>query len=315
MKINCLKRTGLAMVGIIASFQCISAPAASPPSIDFGPKSQTVYAGAGVSFQVLASGDALNYVWLKDGIALADGGRISGANKDTLNIAKTDASDRGVYSCIISNTAGVAASINLANATLMVDPLPSGLLYAETFPSPWCHTNQDYPLNTVGWNPGGKRRIHNNTAGTCNPWIWESDPGTFVYYATTASDTGVSGLPFPSIMLASNPDLSLAAEIGAGTNVTVCFAVQINGSRWFVSTTQLAIQNRDPYGLASCTQAFRPAATNWQTLTIDGETGMVGGPAAADLTGSITGAGLVFLFTAEDSGSFGNFKISSASKN
>jgi hypothetical protein len=52
-----------------------------------------------------------------------------------------------------------------------------------------------------------------------------------------------------------------------------------------------------------------------KTLTIDGQSGTVGGPAAADLTGSITGAGLVFVFTTEDSGSFGNFKISAVPNN
>ena len=311
MKINCLKRTCFGLFGVLAIFQCVSAPAAGAPRIDFGPKTQSVYAGGGVSFQVLASGDALCYFWQKDGIALTNGDRISGANTDTLHLAKAEDSDHAVYSCIVSNVVGT----NLANATLTVAPLGGGLLYAETFPSPWCQTNHDYPLDTVGWNPGNKQRIHNDTAGTCNPWIWQDSPGTFVYYATTASDTGVSGLPFPSIDLASNPGLNLAAEIGAGTNVTASFAVQINGSRWFVSTTPLAIQNRDPYGLASCTQAFSPTATNWKTLTIDGENGTVGGPAAADLTGSITGAGLVFVFAAEDSGSFGNFKILSTPKN
>lgn len=310
MKFNCLKRTGFGLFGVLAIFQCVSAPAASTPTIDFGPKNQTVYARGGVTFQVLASGDALSYVWQKDGVSLTNGDRISGADKDTLNLTNVDARDGGVYSCIISNAAGT----NLAKATLTVRPLPSGLLYAETFPSPWCHTNQDYPLSTVGWNPPDKTRIHNGTDGVCNPWIWQSDPGTYVYYATTASDTGVSGLPFPSIDLASNPGLSLGAEIGAGTNVTASFAVQINGTHWFVSTKQLPIQNRDPYGLASCTQTFTPAATNWNTLTIDKESGTVGGPATADLTGSITGAGLVFVLSAEDSGSFGNFKISSVPK-
>ena len=68
-------------------------------------------------------------------------------------------------------------------------------------------------------------------------------------------------------------------------------------------------------GLASCTQTFTPAATNWKTLTMNGETGTVGEPAAADLTGAITGAGLVLVFATEDSGSFGNFRISRTAKN
>lgn len=310
MNINCLTRTCLALLGVIASFQCVSVLAASPPTIDFGPKSQTVYVGGGVSFQVLSYGDALSYSWQKDGIALANGGRISGANKDTLTIAKTHGSDRGVYSCIVSNAAGVAAGTNLAKATLTVNPLPAGLLYAETFPSPWCQTEQNYALSTVGWNPGDQERMWNGTATYANPWIWEDSPGTYVYYVTTASDTGRSGLAFPSLDLSSNPGLILSAEIGAGTNVTAYFAVQMNGGNWFVSTSKLPI-NGDPYGLASCSQTFAPAATNWHTLTIDDTTGMVGGLEAADLTGSITGAGLVFVFTSEDSGSFGNFKISS----
>ena len=62
-------------------------------------------------------------------------------------------------------------------------------------------------------------------------------------------------------------------------------------------------------------QKGRRVIIQFETLTIDRQSGTVGGPAAADLTGSITGAGLVFVFTTEDSGSFGNFKISAAPKN
>lgn len=315
MKIKYLiKTTCLNLFGVIAALQCISAPAASPPGIDFGPKSQMVYAGGGASFQFLASGDSLNYVWQKDGVALADGGRISAANTDTLHIAKAEAGDAGVYSCIVSNTAGVVDSAKLTNATLTVNPLPASLLYAETIPSPWGQTDQNYALSNVGWNPGDQERMWNGTAGSANPWIWEDSPGTYVYYATTTSDTGLSGLAFPSIDLAANPGLVLSAEIGAGTNVTAYFAVQLNVRNWFVSTTKLPV-NGDPYSLASCTQRFTPATTNWDILTIDDTSGTVGVPAPTNLTGSITGAGLVFVFAAEESGNFGNFRILRSARN
>jgi uncharacterized delta-60 repeat protein len=71
-------------------------------------------------FRVLAaSADALTYQWLRDGVALTDGGDISGATTDTLQIANVEAADADLYSATVTNTA-TAASKSSSAAELLV---------------------------------------------------------------------------------------------------------------------------------------------------------------------------------------------------
>jgi hypothetical protein len=57
------------------------------------------------------------------------------------------------------------------------------------------------------------------------------------------------------------------------------------------------------------TQAFNPGASNWKTLTLNGTSATIGGVASGNLTGNITGAGLVLSFTGTGTIDFDNFLI------
>ena len=139
MKISCLT-----LFGLIAGLRLASAQA---PSITSSPNNQTVYTGGGVSFQVAASGSPLYYFWQLNGVALTNSARISGANGAVLTITKAGAGDAGQYSCIVSNSGGAPSS---ASASLTVNPVPPGLLYAETFPTPEVPAGTGfYPISTV----------------------------------------------------------------------------------------------------------------------------------------------------------------------
>ena len=67
--------------------------------------------------------------------------------------------------------------------------------------------------------------------------------GTTVYYATTATDTNQSGLPFPNIDLAAYPSLNFSVDIApnsaTASNVTAYLAVQLNGTNWYVAANAL----------------------------------------------------------------------------
>jgi hypothetical protein len=279
------------------------------PGIVSMPKNQSVYAGGGVSLQIVVSGTQLRYVWEKGGAALANSSRISGANENTLHIADASVSDAGDYSCVISNSAGAVDSGSMASVTLTVDPVPAGLLYTETFPVPWFPTGQYYPVGTVGWEPANSGGLYSNDSSTNAVWFYAGGPTTNVFYVTTASDTGVSGLPFKSIDVAANPGLTFSANIQAKITVTkTYFAVQMNGSQWFVSATSLPTDADGNEKI--CTQAFAPGKANWNSLTIVGGNGTLGAPATSDLTGSITGAGLVFACGGIDNVRFSSFSIS-----
>jgi hypothetical protein len=86
------------------------------------PASQTVAPGVNVSFSVTASGQGpLSYFWqFSNGgtfVTLSNGGRISGANTPTLQIASVQASDAGQYRCLVGNAGG---QTNSGPATLTV---------------------------------------------------------------------------------------------------------------------------------------------------------------------------------------------------
>jgi hypothetical protein len=89
--------------------------AAVAPTITTQPTSQTVTAGANVSFTVAASGTApLGYQWR------LNGANLSGATSATLTLnSVTTGQSGGSYSCVVSNVAGAATS---SAATLTVNP-------------------------------------------------------------------------------------------------------------------------------------------------------------------------------------------------
>jgi hypothetical protein len=79
--------------------------AATPPAIASAPASQTVVAGAGVTFTVAASGTApFAYQWSKNGAS------ISGATAASYSIAATTAADAGSFTVVVTNSAGSATS-------------------------------------------------------------------------------------------------------------------------------------------------------------------------------------------------------------
>lgn len=98
----------------------------SKPSIVLQPASQTVTAGDTASFKTAAVGsEPFAYQWRKDGGDLSDGGRISGANTDTLSISSLTEADAGDYSCYITNIAGNATSSSAALTVNLQHTQPS----------------------------------------------------------------------------------------------------------------------------------------------------------------------------------------------
>jgi Ig-like domain-containing protein/putative Ig domain-containing protein len=100
------------------SFQVIVSNPSTPPQITSQPVSVTNNAGASASFTITATGTSPSYQWFKNGgIALANGGNITGANSTSLTLANVSTSDAGNYSVTVSNPAG---SVSSATASLTV---------------------------------------------------------------------------------------------------------------------------------------------------------------------------------------------------
>jgi uncharacterized protein (TIGR02597 family) len=93
------------------------------PSIVTQPQSQTKNPGDTATFSVSPTGSApFTYKWRKNGVALSEGGNISGSTNLVLTIANVDGGDVASYSVVVSNAVGSATS---ANATLTLNLAPS----------------------------------------------------------------------------------------------------------------------------------------------------------------------------------------------
>jgi YD repeat-containing protein len=83
----------------------------SAPTIMSQPQSQAVAVGAGAAFTVTATGDGqLGYQWLKDGLNLNDGGRVTGVATTDLFIANASTNDSGGYAVVVTDGSGSTTS-------------------------------------------------------------------------------------------------------------------------------------------------------------------------------------------------------------
>ncbi len=89
-----------------------SGPAAAPPTFVRQPASLRVQQGETIRLSVEVAGSpAPTLQWLRDGVALADGGRIAGATAAELVITGAIAPDAGAYTVRATNTAGNPLSL------------------------------------------------------------------------------------------------------------------------------------------------------------------------------------------------------------
>ncbi len=88
------------------------------PFISAHPSDQTVAAGQTATLSVSATGDGLTYQWRRNGVNLANGGRISGASSSTLVITGVEAGDAGSYDVVVVNSLGGSVTSNTATLTV-----------------------------------------------------------------------------------------------------------------------------------------------------------------------------------------------------
>jgi len=297
-----------------------------PVSIGLGtPFSQAAPAGGGVSFGVSATGQQpISYGWTLKGVTLVNGGRISGADTATLTIGNLTSNDVGQIIAYVTNSAGTDNSLTEpagggfgTDTELTVTNAPIGQLYSETFPfvGP---LSGNYPISSAGWVEAvsgvPNALFENGLTSDGAVFAFRGSADTTAYYTTSASDTNQAGVAFPNINLAFYPSSSLNISVDIAPtfnaiNVTAYLAVQV-GTNWYVAANALPVPTTDSPTYVTYSTAFNPAAANWNNLSISGTGALIGSPVAANLKGTMTGAGLVFV-TAGAGGNhnFDNFII------
>jgi hypothetical protein len=102
-----------------------------PPTIGSHPGSRTNAVGTSATFSVTAAGTLpLRYQWLKNGIALVDGGNVSGATAATLMLVNVQPGDAGDFAVVVTNNFGSVTS-SVAVLTVSVDMDGDGVRDSE----------------------------------------------------------------------------------------------------------------------------------------------------------------------------------------
>lgn len=123
------------------------------------PASQTVSAGANVSYSVAGTGTGVSYQWFKDGTPLTDGAGISGANTATLSLTGVDVLDTGVYQVAVYNDSGSdlsqALSLNVNGPPIIVTH-PVSVVTSNTLTTNFTVIAVGPGTLTYQWRKGGQ---------------------------------------------------------------------------------------------------------------------------------------------------------------
>lgn len=96
------------------------------------PKGGQLEAGGNATFTITINRADVSYQWLKDGVALSDGGRVRGANSPSLRIARVNGADSGIYRVRITREDAAPSS---AATNLMVMAAPTTMdTYLVSYP-------------------------------------------------------------------------------------------------------------------------------------------------------------------------------------
>jgi len=81
------------------------------PAITSGPTNAAVTEGQAAQFTIgVGGGPGTTFQWMKDGVALEDGGRVTGSHSATLQVVDCAPADSGYYTVSLTNTCGEAGS-------------------------------------------------------------------------------------------------------------------------------------------------------------------------------------------------------------
>ena len=130
-----------------------------PPTITGQPTNVFLPAGSTAQFHVTATGSTpLSYQWQKEGVNLANLGRVSGATSPDLTITAIQGSDVGNYRVVVTNAVRGATSV-VARLDLPVPPIittnPATQVVGVGAPATFCVTATGSPPLSYQWYLNG----------------------------------------------------------------------------------------------------------------------------------------------------------------
>jgi hypothetical protein len=240
-----------------------SKPSATAPSITTQPASQTVTAGANVTFTVAASGTApLSYQWRKNG------GNIAGATGTSLGLSSVTSANAGSYTVQVSNSAGSATS---ATATLTVNPAPvaPSITTQPVSRTVTAGANVTFTVAASGTAPLSYqwRKNGGNIAGATGTSlglssVTSADAASYTVQVSNSAGSATSATATltvnPLVTVPSITTQPASQTVSAGANVT--FTVAVSGTaplsyQWRKNGSDIAGATAAALGLSSVTSA------------------------------------------------------------
>ena len=277
------------------------APNGTAPVITSSPVSQTVLAGATVTFSGIASGSpAPTYQWIKDGLP------VSGATANTLTIAAAALGDAGTYSVTAANSAGSATSapavltVNspLTAPSFTLQPVSQNVIEGGSFA--FSAAASGNPAPSFQWYKDGNAIVGATAASYGVTNAVAGSAGAYTVVARNSVGSVTSAIALLTVSPATSAPVintqPISQTVVEGANVT--FRVVASGNpapsyRWFVQVKS---------GRA-VTKTYLAGATN-PSLTLSNVTTTNAGTYAVEVAnsaGTITSAGAVLKVTTTSS--------------
>ncbi len=265
--------------------------AAVAPQITAQPIAQTVSAGSGATFSVVATGTApISYQWRKNGSNLT--GNVF-ANSATLILSNVQAADLGSYDVVVTN--GINPSAVSAPVALTVNPATPSITTAPVAQTVSVGGNVTLTVAATGTTPLSYQWRHNGVAITGNASaatatlsltnVQPADGGTYDVVITNgvgspvvsaAVQVTVSRAQFSTIawdFTTADPTSGLPADVTGGTFTQG----NNNGTTDMLTATSASIGSNGTYagasgtnnaGAAAKTGAFNAATSTYFTFTL-----------------------------------------------
>jgi len=158
-----------------------------PPTITSPPQSLTVPIGSPATFNVTVSGTTpLGCQWLKNGMALTDGGELSGSATPNLVLSASTMGDLGSYAIVVTNAWGSVTS-SVTTLTVVFPPAITSQPQSLTVP---IGSPAAFNATVSGTMPLGCQWLKNGFALTDGGELSGSSSTNLVFSATTMGDLG-----------------------------------------------------------------------------------------------------------------------------
>jgi hypothetical protein len=254
---------------------------------------QTLCVGSAASMSVTATGTSLTYQWKKGGVALVDGGTISGATAATLNISSLVAGDGGNYTVDVT-ASGCGSAVTSSTSVLNVNTLVS-ITSQPVATQNLCTGNAAaFSVTATGsgltyqWQLGGVNVVNGGTisgATTSSLAISSLVSGDAGNYTVIVS--GVCGAPVTSLTSVLNVNSAAAITTQPVATQTLCTGVAASFS---VTATGTSLTYQWKKGGVALVNGGTISGATTATLNISSLVAGDGGNYTVDVTASGCGS-------------------------